>query len=114
MAVTKPYKRTCRPFLDGKYPDGRSSYISDPKFATAPQQHIRAFEVIQKDLLELFDYVEPADKNEGCYSFRIHELHMRTCIELESNSKAARRRACWGTSVSVSKKQPDEVRLHLC
>jgi hypothetical protein len=88
MAVTKPYKRTCRPFLDGKYPDGRSSYISDPKFATAPQQYIRAFEVIQKDLLELFDYVEPADKNEGCYSFRIHELHMRTCIEIESNSKA--------------------------
>jgi hypothetical protein len=89
MAVTKPYRRTCRQFADGKYPgDTRTSYINDPEFAIAPQQYIRAFEVIQKDLLELFDYVEPADKNEKCYSFRIHELHMRACIEAEANCKA--------------------------
>src|SRR5438309_1584476 len=89
MAVTKPYKRTVRPFANGQYPeDPRKSYINDPKFAVSPPlQYIRAFQVIQKDLLELFEYVEPADKNEDCYSFRIHELHMRTCIEVEANCK---------------------------
>lgn len=44
--------------------------------------------LIQKDLLELFDYVEPSDTNRLCYSYRIHELHTRTCIEIEANCKA--------------------------
>jgi hypothetical protein len=60
----------------------------DDGFAIEPKQYIHAFTVIQKDLLELFDYVEPADRNKDCYSFRIHELHMRTCIEVEANCKA--------------------------
>jgi hypothetical protein len=44
--------------------------------------------VIQKDLFDLFDYVEPSDKNHQCYSYRIHELLMRVCIEVEANCKA--------------------------
>src|SRR5262245_53611429 len=43
---------------------------------------------IQKDMLELFDFIEPADTNLPCYSYRIHELFMRTCIEIEANFKA--------------------------
>src|SRR5215510_11889193 len=85
MALAKPFKRTCRQV----YPvDIRTSYIADPRYAIAPKQFIRAFELIQKDLLELFDYVEPADKNRECYSFRILELLLRTCIEVEANCKA--------------------------
>jgi hypothetical protein len=34
-----------------------------PKFAVDPHHYVRAFLVLQKDLLELFDYIEPADKN---------------------------------------------------
>jgi len=85
---SKPYRRTCRPFENGQYPDARVSYIADQKYSRAPQQYIRAFEIIQKDLLELFDYVEPADKNCECYSYRILELFLRTCIEVEANCKA--------------------------
>jgi hypothetical protein len=33
-------------------------------------------------------YVEPADKNLECYSYRIHALLLRACIELEANCKA--------------------------
>jgi hypothetical protein len=89
MAVPKPFKRTCRPFVDGTYPENRETkYILDDEFAEDPKQYIHAFTVIQKDLLELFDYVEPADRNKDCYSFRIHELLMRTCIEVEANCKA--------------------------
>jgi hypothetical protein len=46
---------------------------------------VRAFGVIQKDFLELVDYIEPADKNQDCYSYRTHALLMRTCIEIEAN-----------------------------
>ena len=84
MPVTKPYKRTCRQLIDGSYKnDGNGNYVRHPHFAEAPRQYLRAFGIIQKDLLELFDYVEPADLNEPCYSYRIHELHTRACIEVD-------------------------------
>jgi hypothetical protein len=89
MTIMKPFRRTCRQFVDGRYaPHGNDGFIDDPRFAKAPEQYVRAFLIIQKDLRELFDYVEPADQNEGCYSYRIHELLMRTCVEVEANCKA--------------------------
>jgi hypothetical protein len=89
MGITKPFRRTCRQLADGSYEkSGNGRYVKHPRFAVAPEQYVRAFLLIQKDLQKLFDYVEPADKNLGCYSYRIHELHMRTCIEVEANCKA--------------------------
>jgi hypothetical protein len=89
MAIAKPFKRTFRQFRDGSHlPHGNTGFITHPKFANAPQHYVRAFMVIQKDLLELFDYVEPTDKNLCCYSYRMHELLMRSCIEIEANCKA--------------------------
>jgi hypothetical protein len=59
MPLPRPYKRTCRPFPDGTYiSQGNWMYIMHPDFAKEPQHYIRAFELIQKDLLELFDYIE--------------------------------------------------------
>src|SRR5882724_2346626 len=87
MTVLKPFKRTARPDADGKYSDyGR--YVKHPQYAAEPAHYVRAFQILQKDLLHLFDYVEPADKNNKCYSYRIHELHTRACIEVEANCKA--------------------------
>jgi len=54
----------------------------------SPAHFIRAFEVLQKDLIELFDYIEPSDGNLNCYSYRIHELLTRACIEVEANCRA--------------------------
>ncbi|HBD9320672.1 hypothetical protein SC438_12455 [Legionella pneumophila] len=89
MAISKPYHRNCRQFTDGLYSEGgRWQYIVHPDYAKSPEQYIRAFLLIQKDLQELFDYIEPADKNLKCYSFRVHALLMRTCIETEANFKA--------------------------
>ena len=89
MAIAKPYFRTARQLADGSYENsGNGRYVSDARFAIAGPQYVRAFVVLQKDLLELFDFVEPADVNLPCYSFRIHELHMRACIEVEANCKA--------------------------
>lgn len=89
MAIDRPFRRTVRQFSDGEYTEGgRWGYIRHPKFCAEPEHYIRAYELIQKDLIELFDYVEPDDRNLPTYSFRIHELFVRTCIELEANFKA--------------------------
>ncbi|MCC8934383.1 hypothetical protein [Rhizobium sp. 'Codium 1'] len=89
MAIDRPFRRTVRQFADGDYTEeGRWRYIRHPKFCTEPEHYIRAFELIQKDLFEIFDYIEPDDENLKTYSFRIHELFIRSCIELEANFKA--------------------------
>lgn len=78
-----------RQFSDGSYAEGgRSRYVRHPKFARDPEHYVRAFGIIQKDLLELFDFIEPSDANLSCYSYRVHQLFMRTCIEVEANFKA--------------------------
>jgi len=89
MSIDRPYRRTCRPFVDGSYTDGdRWMYMVHPKFAQSPVQYIRAFLLLLKDLQELFDYIEPADKNLTCYSYRTHALLIRACLEFEANSTA--------------------------
>ncbi|OGU30434.1 MAG: hypothetical protein A2057_04660 [Ignavibacteria bacterium GWA2_35_9] len=89
MSVVKPYRRICRQFADGTYGTrGRWEYMLHKKYAKSPEHYIRAFLLIQKDLLTLFDYIEPADKNSKTYSYRIHELLLRTCVEVEANCKA--------------------------
>ena len=63
-------------------------YIRHPRFAKAPQHYIHPFKIIQQDMLDVFEYIEPADVNAECYSYRIHALHTRACIEVEANFKA--------------------------
>ncbi|SRR5258706_11044794 len=83
MVITRPYRRTCRPFRNSDYAtDGRWRYIEHPKFAQTPEHYVRAFLLLLKDLQGLFDYVEPADTNLKCYSYRIHALLLRACIEV--------------------------------
>lgn len=89
MTIKRPFYRTCRQFSDGTYLDnGRGEYIHLPDYANNPSHSIRAFILIQKDLVNLFDFIEPADRNLRTYSFRIHELLVRSCIEVEANFKA--------------------------
>lgn len=57
-------------------------------FANAPEHYIRAFLLIQKDMQDLFAYVEPSEKNLQCHSYRIHELLFRACVEVEASCKA--------------------------
>lgn len=89
MSVNRPYRRTCRQFVDGSYAEcGPGGYIVHPKFGHSPSHYVRAFLLLLKDLKELFDYVEPAENNLSCYSYRIHALLLRACIEVEANCKA--------------------------
>jgi hypothetical protein len=89
MPVTTPYRRTCRQFADGGYSTGGAfRYICHPKYAKSPEQYIRAFLILQKDFQDLFEYVEPANANLSCHSYRIFALLLRTCVEIEANCKA--------------------------
>ena len=65
-----------------------SGYILDPDYAKSPEHYVRSFLLIQEDILRLFQFIEPSDINLQTYSFRIHELYMRICIEIEANFKA--------------------------
>ena len=80
MGVNKPYYLTVRQFDDGKYTEGgRSGYIEHPKYSHMP---------LQKDLLNLFEYIEPAKLTGNAYSFRTYELLLRVCAEIEANCKS--------------------------
>src|SRR5262245_57485357 len=87
MAITQPYRRTCRQFVDGSY-GSHWGYVMHPSYDESPEQYIRAFSFLQDDLHLIFQYVEPSYNNLTCYSYRIHELLLRACIEVEAKCKA--------------------------
>lgn len=89
MTHTKPFYRTHRPLKQGpNSPYSSSAYIRDPLYAKNAHHYVRAFLLIQQDLQSIFEYVEPSDECRAAYSYRIHALFMRTCIEVEANFKA--------------------------
>lgn len=89
MPQDLPFHRTIRKMKDGPNAGYSSwAYIRDKMYARDPQHYVRAYLLIQKDLVQLFEYVEPSDDSAAAYSYRIHELLMRTCIEVEANFKA--------------------------
>ncbi len=86
MPLEKPFKRTVRQLVDGSYANsGNGQYVQHHLYCSNPANHLRAFEILIKDFINLLDYVEPSDTNLNTYSFRIHELLIRTCVEIESS-----------------------------
>jgi hypothetical protein len=64
------------------------AYVVDRDYASSPEHYVRAFLLIQSDLQRLLEFIEPADLNLDTFSYRVHELFMRSCIEVEANFKA--------------------------
>jgi len=64
------------------------AYIQDCEYAENPAHYTRALLLILDDLRSIFEYVEPSDEGRTAFSYRIHALLMRTCIEIEANFKA--------------------------
>ena len=86
MTLSRPYIRTVRQLVDGSYRNsGHGRYVEHPVYARDADKYVRAFLLLQKDLLTIFDYIAAADTNLPAYSFRTHELLMRACIEVEAN-----------------------------
>jgi hypothetical protein len=89
MTLEKPFHRTVRRIKEGPN-SGYSgwAYVEEPEYAKNPEHYVRAFTLILNDLQSIFEYLEPSDECRGAYSYRIHALLMRTCIEVEANFKA--------------------------
>lgn len=105
MTETKPYFLTVRQFVDGDYEEGgRAGYIKHPSYSRRPANYIRSYLLLQKDLLDLFEYIEPAEANLSTYSLRIHGLLVRTCIELEANFKSI-------FALNKYQKSPDDLNM---
>jgi len=90
MGISKPYHRIYRPVNPTLPNAGYSSwaYMIDKKYCNSGHSYVRAFLLILEDLKRLFEYIEPSVESFNSFSFRIHELFMRTCIEIEANFKA--------------------------
>jgi hypothetical protein len=88
----RPFHRNVRGFVEGPNRDNvgysSSAYILDKEYATIPHHYVRAYLMLQADLEKLFEFLEPSDECLSAFSFRIHELLMRTCTEVEANLKA--------------------------
>jgi len=89
LTHTKPFHRNYRGFaLCPNSGYSQWAYIIDRDYAIAPEHYVRAFLLMQNDLVRLFEFIEPADENLSTYSYRTHELLIRSCIEAEANFKA--------------------------
>jgi hypothetical protein len=89
MSLGKPFHRTYRRIKPGQQSGFYGwAYLADPQYAKNPEHYVRAFTLIQNDLQSIFEYIEPSDEGRAAYSYRIHALFMRACIEIEANFKA--------------------------
>jgi hypothetical protein len=91
MKLSQPYKRILRPFsLPDHYivgNDSQTNYIADDKYANDRFEIIRAYHILEKDLVQLFEFIEPSDANLSTYSYRTYELLLRASTEFELNAK---------------------------
>jgi hypothetical protein len=94
MGIQRPYYRIVRPFLgDASCLDSVYGYDyrwdddfpADPRYANDRLELWRAYMLLEKDLLRLFEYVEPTDNNIQTYSHRTYELFLRAATEFETN-----------------------------
>jgi len=80
MSQNKPYYRIAR-IANG------TDYIRDKRYAPDRFMLLQAYQLIENDLKEILEFVEPADSNECTYSHRIYELFLRCATEFETNCK---------------------------
>jgi hypothetical protein len=62
-------------------------YVLDERYSTDRTELIRAYNIIEKDIKKLLEFVEPCNKNAETYSLKAYELLIRIATEFESNCK---------------------------
>lgn len=88
MAQSKPFHNVTRQLVDGSYRNsGNGNYVRHPRFTRDGQNYLRSFMLIQEDLFEIFEYLEPTQRNLKSYSLRNFSILLRICTELEANFK---------------------------
>lgn len=89
MSLARPYYRTVRPFVKSTN-SGWSAwqYMRHRAYAESPHRFVQGYLMIQRDLAVILEFAEADDQNGKTFGYRIHELLMRTCVEVEANFKA--------------------------
>ncbi|MEH1907413.1 hypothetical protein [Nostoc sp.] len=87
----KPYRKIIRPFElpSGDYVNDSMDkwYLIDFDYAPDRISLIRAYSILEKDLVKILEYIEPNDDNLNTYSHRLYEILLRACTEFETNCK---------------------------
>ena len=84
MALTKPYYRIIRPGPNASIHE----FVTDSRYAPDRISLVRAYLSIEKTLQDIFDYIEPADRNKDVFSHELYALLLRACTEVEANFKS--------------------------
>ncbi len=84
MSITKPYYRIMRDIVSGS---SFCNYVLDNRYADDRSMLCRSYKILEKDLKNVFEYIEPSDDNLCVYSHRIYELLLRAATEFETNCK---------------------------
>lgn len=92
MVLNKPYRRIIRPFQSPNNDNYINStvdkcHIIDNDYAPERVSLIRAYGILEKDLIRTLEYIEPSDENLSTYSHRLYELLLRASTEFEMNCK---------------------------
>lgn len=82
MATAKPYPNIYR-----HGPSSVNRPFTDSRRTPAAKRFLQSFEILKRDLVRLFEFVEPCSDNLSTYSQRTFELLLRACTEVETNCK---------------------------
>ncbi len=87
--LDKPFWRIIRPMAnDLYYEDLKSPQYFDPFNTLDGINLIRSYHLLEEEMYDLFDYIEPSDRNLQCYSHRMQSLLLKAATEFEASSKA--------------------------
>lgn len=82
MSITKPFPKIYRHGSQNINAPFREDLDSE-----SGQNNIFAYELLKKDLKNVFEYIEPTSENLNVFSHRTFELLLRACTEVESLCK---------------------------
>ena len=83
MALQKPYKRIWRPFINS----GSCDHLINSEVAEDWVNLSQAYILIEKELLEIFEFIEPHYNHNDVYSHKTYILLLKAATEFEANCK---------------------------
>ena len=90
--IERPYYRIFRP---NKHSD-EALYILDKNYCKERIDLIRYYNFLQKQVVEVFNYIEPTKDTLETYSFKNYQLLGNICMEVENNLKGILRANGYG------------------
>ena len=87
IKIDKPYYRIYRPYKNIKDTSDAYGYISDKRNCKNRKENIRYFNILQKEFMDILEYIELSDKNMETYSLKIYKVFLSVCTEIENNLK---------------------------